>query len=60
MGGKYEAAEGNYLKEAISDFGGENDLDTKFTSKLQMLQRGFCGVIIPCCFVVESDVQIKL
>jgi hypothetical protein len=22
-GGKYEAAEGNYLKEAISDFGGK-------------------------------------
>ncbi len=22
VGGKYEAAEGNYLKEAISDFGG--------------------------------------
>ena len=27
VGGKYEAAEGN-LKEAISDFGGENDPDT--------------------------------
>ena len=44
VGRKYEAAEGNCLKEANSDFRGENYLDTKFTSKLQMLQRGFCAV----------------